>query len=76
MLRMRKFEYRNIAPMYVGEKYTIAGRVRRKGAVDLGEGQTVPRGRVYELWVETPQRGLCVKGVAVVEEVVDEWEEG
>ncbi|KAF8416519.1 hypothetical protein EV426DRAFT_420003 [Tirmania nivea] len=70
--RVRKFEYRNLAPMYVGEKYTICGRLKREGGdVQFGEevGMEVGRGRVYELWAETPKGGLGVKATAAVEEV-------
>lgn len=58
--------------MYVGEKYTICGRLKREDEeVQFGEevGEEVGRGRVYELWAETPKGGLSVKATAAVEEV-------
>lgn len=67
--RVRKFEYRNLAAMYVGEKYTICGRLKREhGEVQFGEevGEEVGEGLVYELWAETPKGGLSVKATATV----------
>ncbi|KAF8534867.1 hypothetical protein BDD12DRAFT_754797 [Trichophaea hybrida] len=51
---IRSFEYKCLAPMYVGEKYRIAGRWK-------GEGKKC------ELWAETPEGGFSVRGVAEVE---------
>lgn len=45
--------------MYVGEKYTICGRLKSEEA----------GGRVYELWAETPEGGLSVKAEARLERV-------
>jgi hydroxyacyl-ACP dehydratase HTD2-like protein with hotdog domain len=47
------FEYKNLAPMYVGERYRIAGRWRDGG-------------KKCELWAETPEGGFSVSGVAEV----------
>jgi len=69
---VRKFEYRNLAPMYVGEKYTICGRLKREGGeVQFGEevGEEVGKGKVYDLWAQTPEGGFSVKATAAVEEV-------
>ncbi|KAF8472494.1 hypothetical protein BDZ91DRAFT_715175 [Kalaharituber pfeilii] len=67
--RVRRFEYRNLAPMFCGEKYTIAGRLRREGDVQVEEGGGKRKGRVYDLWAETPDGGLGVKAMATVEEI-------
>ncbi|KAL7268475.1 hypothetical protein RUND412_008898 [Rhizina undulata] len=51
--RVKQFDYRNLAPMYVGEPYKICGRQQSENT--------------YELWVETPAGGYSVKGVATLE---------
>jgi hydroxyacyl-ACP dehydratase HTD2-like protein with hotdog domain len=53
--RVKSFEYKCLAPMYVDERYKIAGKERGDGKV--------------ELWAETPEGGLSVRGVAEVEDV-------
>ena len=52
--RVTSFEYRNIAPMFVGERYRICGRWSGVGRVDL--------------WATTPEDRLSVKGVAMVDD--------
>ncbi|KAA8913164.1 hypothetical protein FN846DRAFT_772555 [Sphaerosporella brunnea] len=52
--RVKNFEYRCLAPMYVNERYKIAGRKMEDGR--------------FELWAETPEGGYSVKGIAEVEE--------
>ena len=45
-------EYRNLAPLFVGEPVKLCGR-----EVPGAEGR-------YEVWAETPEGGVAVRGVA------------
>ncbi|KAI5854938.1 mitochondrial 3-hydroxyacyl-thioester dehydratase [Tricharina praecox] len=60
--RIVAFEYKCLAPMFVGEPYRIAGRWKGE------EGDAT---RKCELWVETPQGGYAVRGTAEVENDVE-----
>ncbi|KAH8149868.1 uncharacterized protein LAJ45_06020 [Morchella importuna] len=52
--RVKQFDYRCLAPMYVDQPYKICGR-------KISD-------KTYELWAETPQGGYSVKGMAMLEE--------
>lgn len=52
--RVRQFDYRCLAPMYVDQPYKICGR-------KISD-------KSYELWAETPQGGYSVKAMATLEE--------
>ncbi|KAH7159890.1 HotDog domain-containing protein [Dactylonectria estremocensis] len=56
-VRVRRFTYRNHAPLYVDEEMTVSLRNVSKD----GEAQ----GR-WDVWVEGPEGGLAVKGTAEV----------
>ncbi|KAI5803137.1 hypothetical protein EDC01DRAFT_645966 [Geopyxis carbonaria] len=51
--RVKRFDYRCLAPMYVDEPYTIAGRRTAEDRV--------------EVWAETPAGGYSVRGVVELE---------
>ncbi|KAK5161648.1 hypothetical protein LTR04_003935 [Oleoguttula sp. CCFEE 6159] len=55
-LVLREVEYRNLAPLYAGEPLRLCGRL-----VGEREGE-----RRYEVWAETPEGGIAVKGTARV----------
>ncbi|KAK7402809.1 hypothetical protein QQX98_011437 [Neonectria punicea] len=55
--RVRRFTYRNHAPLYVNERMTISLRKIS------GAGETQGR---WDVWVEGPEGGLAVKGTAEV----------
>lgn len=46
-------EYRNLSPLYAEEPVKLCGREVEKGK--------------YEVWVETPEGGIAVKGTARVQ---------
>ncbi|CCX05644.1 hypothetical protein FPQ18DRAFT_336168 [Pyronema domesticum] len=50
--RVKSFEYRCLAPLFVGETYKIAGKWKGDDKV--------------ELWCETPEGGFAVRGMAEV----------
>lgn len=47
---LSSFEYRNLAPLYCGEPLKLCGRLVEPHR--------------YELWAETPEGGIAVKGTA------------
>ena len=49
---MESIEYRNLAPLYCSEPIKLCGR-------QAGENK-------YDVWVETPEGGIAVKGNAKV----------
>lgn len=51
--QLRSFEYRNLAPIYVGEECRLCLRRGENGKLDL--------------WIENAQGGMCVKGTALTE---------
>jgi len=52
-------EYRNLAPLYAGEPLRLCGRaVRRAGKGEAGK---------WEIWAETPEGGVAVKGTVRTE---------
>lgn len=63
---VRRIEYRNLAPLYVGERLTVNIRrsVRAGAGVDV-EGYGSEGERKWDIWLEGPDGGLAVKGVAV-----------
>lgn len=48
--RVLSFDYRNLAPLYANEPLKLCGRKVEEGK--------------YELWAETPEGGVAVKGIA------------
>ncbi|KAM5345347.1 hypothetical protein ACJ41O_011209 [Fusarium nematophilum] len=59
---VRRFTYRNYAPLYVNERMTIhLRRVSRDAGAD---------GR-WDVWIEGPEGGMAVKGSADVTQVVE-----
>ncbi|OCL14057.1 hypothetical protein AOQ84DRAFT_394704 [Glonium stellatum] len=48
--RVLSFDYRNLAPLYANEPLKLCGRKAEEGK--------------YELWAETPEGGIAVKGMA------------
>ncbi|KAJ5095139.1 hypothetical protein N7532_007430 [Penicillium argentinense] len=50
-LQVSKFEYRNLAPLFVGEQLTICGKPKN------GDG-------TWDVWIEGPDGGLAVRGTA------------
>ncbi|KAK7524399.1 hypothetical protein IWZ03DRAFT_356639 [Phyllosticta citriasiana] len=53
--RIVSIEYRNVAPLYCNEPIKFCGRKVEKGNGDLER---------YDVWAETPEGGLAVKGTA------------
>ncbi|KAF2766692.1 hypothetical protein EJ03DRAFT_344956 [Teratosphaeria nubilosa] len=51
--RVARVEYRNLAPLYAGERVTFCG-------TRVGEGR-------WEVWTQTPEGGVAVKGTVVTE---------
>lgn len=49
-LQVRRFEYRNLAPLYVEEELTICGKPKNDGA--------------WDVWIEGPGGSLAVRGTA------------
>ncbi len=61
---VRRIEYRNLAPLYAGEPMRVC--LRRNTNAAAAEGADGPGGeRKWDVWVEGPDGGLAVKGVAV-----------
>jgi hydroxyacyl-ACP dehydratase HTD2-like protein with hotdog domain len=54
---IESIEYRNLAPLYAGEVLKLCGR--EKESSQEGEGK-------YDVWAETPEGGIAVKGSAKV----------
>lgn len=62
--RIAEIEYRNLAPLYCDEPVKLCGRKSPdNGNGNAGKGRGEGEGK-YELWVETPEGGLAVKGTA------------
>lgn len=61
--RIAEIEYRNLAPLYCDEPVKLCGRRSPENGGGNGKGRGEGEGR-YELWVETPEGGLAVKGTA------------
>lgn len=65
--RIKRFDYRCLAPMFVDQPYTISGRVRenrdrgRDGDDDSGDNSVV------EVWALTPEGGYSVRGTVILE---------
>lgn len=55
--RIRSIDYRNIAPLYVGEPLSICMRPQKD---DAGQEQK------WDVWIENNEGGLSVKGTVVV----------
>ncbi|KAI5863093.1 HotDog domain-containing protein [Durotheca rogersii] len=60
--RVRAIEYRNLAPLYVGEPLRVC--VRLVGDGNDGDGGDGGRPRRWEVWVEDEDGGLSVRGTA------------
>ncbi|KAF9631879.1 hypothetical protein BFW01_g2741 [Lasiodiplodia theobromae] len=56
--RIAQLEYRNLAPLYCDEPVKLCGR-----KADSTNGKA-NKGDKYEVWAETPEGGLAVKGTA------------
>lgn len=48
-----RLDYRNLAPVYVGEEAKVCAREGKEGR--------------WDVWVAGPEGGLCVRGTAVVD---------
>jgi hydroxyacyl-ACP dehydratase HTD2-like protein with hotdog domain len=57
--RIRSIDYRNLAPLYVGEPLTVCVRPITPAADDAGEQK-------WDVWVENKDGGLSVRGTVVV----------
>jgi hydroxyacyl-ACP dehydratase HTD2-like protein with hotdog domain len=57
--QLSSIEYRNLAPLYCGEEIKLCGR-------EAGNGNGNGEGSKYEVWAETPEGGIAVKGTARV----------
>ncbi|GME45725.1 Prephenate dehydratase protein [Neofusicoccum parvum] len=60
--RIAELEYRNLAPLYCDEPVKLCGR-KADPSSSNGKGRGEGEGK-YEVWVETPEGGLAVKGTA------------
>lgn len=58
--RVAEIEYRNLAPLYCDEPVRLCGRKVEPKANGGKKGWDAK----YELWAETPEGGLAVKGTA------------
>ncbi|OMP89319.1 P-protein [Diplodia seriata] len=58
-----QLEYRNLAPLYCDEPVKLCGR---KADPSPSNGKSGGKGDKYEVWAETPEGGLAVKGTAYV----------
>lgn len=58
-LRVDHFEYRNLAPLFVGEDLTVCGKPTKSGEQGRGEGEGT-----WDVWIEGPDGGLAVRGTA------------
>ncbi|TPX13764.1 uncharacterized protein E0L32_005708 [Thyridium curvatum] len=59
---VREIEYRNLAPLYCGEKMRVCVRPNDKKGAAAGDGA-----QKWDVWIEGPDGGLAVKGVATSE---------
>ncbi|ORY59235.1 uncharacterized protein BCR38DRAFT_460541 [Pseudomassariella vexata] len=57
--RVKKIDYRNLAPLYAEEPLTVCVRQNGNGE-DMADGH-----KKWDVWVEDSRGGLCVKGSAV-----------
>lgn len=58
--RIRDFQYRNLAPLYVGEEMKVC--IRKTTREDR------VREAKYDVWIEGRGGGYAVKGTAIVED--------
>jgi hydroxyacyl-ACP dehydratase HTD2-like protein with hotdog domain len=58
-VELRRLEYRNLRPLFVGAEVRVCLRER----VGRKEG----RGETWDVWAEGPDGGLAVKGTASLE---------
>jgi hydroxyacyl-ACP dehydratase HTD2-like protein with hotdog domain len=50
-LRVDKFDYKNLAPLFVEEELTVCGKPKNDGSA-------------WDVWIEGPDGGLAVRGTA------------
>lgn len=50
-LRVDRFDYKNLAPLFVEEKLTVCGKPKNSGSN-------------WDVWIEGPDGGLAVRGIA------------
>jgi hydroxyacyl-ACP dehydratase HTD2-like protein with hotdog domain len=55
---VKSIEYRNLAPLYVGEEMRVCVR-------EMGVDKGLEREKRWQVWVEGPGGGMAVKGTAV-----------
>jgi len=55
---VKSIEYRNLAPLYVGEEMRVCVR-------EMGVDKGLEREKRWQVWVEGPEGGMAVKGTAV-----------
>lgn len=81
---IRKFEYRNLAPLYVSEEMKICIKAREEKIVEKTPSYGTPtlkhlalntdEQRIYDVWIEGPKGGIAVKGKATLGRQVDRVE--
>lgn len=59
--RIRSIDYRNLAPLYVGEPLTVCVRPMTSTTGESKDGE-----RKWDVWVENNDGGLSVRGTVVV----------
>jgi hydroxyacyl-ACP dehydratase HTD2-like protein with hotdog domain len=50
-LRVDRFDYKNLAPLFVEERLTVCGKPKNNGSS-------------WDVWIEGPDGGLAVRGIA------------
>jgi hypothetical protein len=61
-LHLLNIDYKNVAPLYVGERAKVCLRLNPEGSDDSR--------KKWNAWIESPDGGLAVKGTAVAIEPV------
>ncbi|KAK8081431.1 mesaconyl-C4 CoA hydratase [Apiospora saccharicola] len=63
-LTVQRIDYRNLAPLYTGQKMTVCVRSPPNKELESGESEQ----RQHDVWIENQHGGLCVKGTVVATE--------
>ncbi|CAK7274809.1 hypothetical protein SEPCBS119000_006362 [Sporothrix epigloea] len=61
---IRKFEYRNIAPLYAGEELRVSVRCNGQQGAAEESSANEPFCR-WDVWVENSRGGICARGTAI-----------
>ncbi len=65
---IRRFEYRNLLPLYVNEELTVSVKAAEKKVDVLAqEGKIIEeRDSLFDVWIENKNREVAVKGRAFI----------